>query len=92
MKPDLAKPDLETGNAPKYQQITAWLADAIANGTLQVGEKLPPQRSLAYELSVTIGTITRAYGELKTPVGVRKSGVAHMCCPKRRNRKLAAKT
>lgn len=65
MKPDLAKPDLETGNAPKYQQIATWLADAIANGTLQVGEKLPPQRSLAYELSVTIGTITRAYGELE---------------------------
>ncbi len=34
---------------------------AIASGALPAGSKLPPQRNLAYDIGVTIGTIGRAY-------------------------------
>lgn len=33
----------------------------IASGTLPPGAKLPPQRNLAYDIGVTIGTVGRAY-------------------------------
>ena len=43
------------------------IADAIAadlaTGRLKVGDRLPPQRQLAWQLGVTLGTITRAYQE-----------------------------
>jgi DNA-binding transcriptional MocR family regulator len=37
------------------------IEDAIADGTLLPGAKLPPQRDLAYDIGVTIGTVGRAY-------------------------------
>ena len=33
----------------------------IASGTLPTGTKLPPQRDLAFDIGVTIGTVGRAY-------------------------------
>jgi DNA-binding transcriptional MocR family regulator len=43
------------------------IADAIAadlaSGALKVGDRLPPQRALAWRLGVTLGTVTRAYQE-----------------------------
>ncbi|GLX79209.1 hypothetical protein tinsulaeT_25490 [Thalassotalea insulae] len=48
---------------PKYLALAQAIADAIENGELALDEKLPPQRRLADALSVTIGTITRAYSE-----------------------------
>ena len=38
---------------------------AIAEGVIAAGAKLPPHRLLADSLGVTIGTISRAYGELE---------------------------
>jgi DNA-binding transcriptional MocR family regulator len=58
-------PKLETGSDPKYQVIARAFAQAILNGQLPAGEKLPPHRSLASELRVTTGTISRAYAELE---------------------------
>ncbi len=50
---------------PKYQAIAADLAQAILNGQLVAGEKLPPHRVLAKKLGVTTGTISRAYASLE---------------------------
>jgi DNA-binding transcriptional MocR family regulator len=58
-------PKLEAGSDPKYQVIARAFAQAILNGQLPAGEKLPPHRSLASELHVTTGTISRAYAELE---------------------------
>ncbi|SNB65476.1 transcriptional regulator, GntR family [Arboricoccus pini] len=46
---------------PSYQAIATALGDAIAKGDLGPDAKLPPQRELAWQLEVTVGTISRAY-------------------------------
>jgi DNA-binding transcriptional MocR family regulator len=58
-------PRIDAGSDPKYQVIARAFAQAILNGQLPAGEKLPPHRSLASELRVTTGTISRAYAELE---------------------------
>ncbi len=58
-------PRIDAGSDPKYQVIARAFAQAILNGQLPAGEKLPPHRSLASELHVTTGTISRAYAELE---------------------------
>jgi DNA-binding transcriptional MocR family regulator len=54
-------PDLSTGTGPLYIKLADSIEAAISNGTLPAGAKLPPQRNLAFDLGVTIGTISRAY-------------------------------
>lgn len=56
-------PDISNTEGPKYLAIANAIAGAISDGDLLPGEKLPPQRNLAYDLGVTLGTITRAYQE-----------------------------
>ncbi|MFM6991965.1 MAG: PLP-dependent aminotransferase family protein [Rhodoferax sp.] len=56
---------LGDGSKPKYQSIAEDLAQAILNGQVPMGEKLPPQRNLAHRLGVTTGTISRAYAILE---------------------------
>lgn len=46
---------------PLYQAILAALAEAIRDGELQPGDRLPPQRTVAEQLSVDLTTVTRAY-------------------------------
>lgn len=52
---------LETGTGPAYRRLADSLRAAIADNLVSIGDRLPPQRELAYELGVSIGTITRAY-------------------------------
>lgn len=54
-------PDLKTGDGPLYVRLAGRIEDAIETGDLPVGSKLPPQRNLAYDLGVTVGTVSRAY-------------------------------
>ncbi|WP_209015456.1 aminotransferase-like domain-containing protein [Roseibium limicola] len=56
-------PDLTAASGPIYLAVADALEGDIRTGALKVGEKLPPQRELAYQLGVTLGTITRAYRE-----------------------------
>jgi DNA-binding transcriptional MocR family regulator len=58
-------PDLKTGTGPLYIRIADAAETAIKTGALAKGAKLPPHRDLAYDLKVTIGTITRAYALLR---------------------------
>lgn len=52
-----------SSNEPRYRAIATAIAAAIASGELSPGQRLPPQRRLADALSVTVGTVTRGYGE-----------------------------
>ena len=56
-------PNLAERGGPKYLAIAEEIADAIGGGQLAPGEKLPPMRNLAYDLGVTLGTVTRGYRE-----------------------------
>lgn len=58
-------PDLSTGSGPLYLRLADKAEADIAAGTLPAGHKLPPQRDLAYDIGVTIGTVGRAYSLLR---------------------------
>ena len=67
-------PVLAAGGKSKYKALADNIRDAVAEGLLPSGEKLPPVRDLAYQLSVTPGTVARAYSIL-TQEGVLQAGV-----------------
>ncbi|WP_366655819.1 PLP-dependent aminotransferase family protein [Fodinicurvata sp. EGI_FJ10296] len=48
---------------PKYLRIADALAEDIYSGRLAAGDRLPTHRELAWRLSVTVGTVSRAYSE-----------------------------
>ena len=48
----------------KYAYLFRCLRHDIRTGALPAGERLPSKRSLAEHLSLSVGTIERAYGEL----------------------------
>ena len=56
-------PDLSSHRGPRYLAIADALATDIRSSRLSPGDRLPTHRELAYQLGVTVGTVTRAYGE-----------------------------
>lgn len=48
-------------NSPFYLRLADAIERAIVEGALKPGDKLPPQRDIAFDLKVTVGTIGRAY-------------------------------
>jgi DNA-binding transcriptional MocR family regulator len=58
-------PDLSHGSGPLYARLADRIESDIGRGLLPAGVKLPPQRDLAYDLGVTIGTVGRAYALLR---------------------------
>jgi DNA-binding transcriptional MocR family regulator len=52
---------IEGRPGPKYVAIRDALADAIRNGSLGPGRRLPSHRMMAIKLGVSAGTVTRAY-------------------------------
>ncbi|MEO0486616.1 MAG: PLP-dependent aminotransferase family protein [Pseudomonadota bacterium] len=59
---------------PKYMVVRDAIARAVELGHLDTGAKLPPVRDLAYRLSITPGTVARAYSIL-TDQGVLRGEV-----------------
>ena len=57
---------------PLYRQIVNQIRYMVASGLLEIGEDLPPIRTLAQQLKVTPNTIVKAYGELEAAGIVRK--------------------
>jgi len=51
-------------DTPKYRALADGIAAEIRSGGLKAGERLPTHRELAHQFGVTVGTVTRAYGEL----------------------------
>lgn len=58
-------PDLNSGSGPLYVRLADRAESDIMSGALRAGQKLPPQRDLAYDIGVTIGTVGRAYSLLR---------------------------
>jgi DNA-binding transcriptional MocR family regulator len=48
---------------PIYRRLVEAMAADIQTGRLSPGTRLPPQRWLAHELSISLGSVTRAYEE-----------------------------
>ena len=53
------------GGVPPFEQIRSQYAQAIADGELAAGAKLPTVRQLAADLGVAVNTVARAYRELE---------------------------
>ena len=58
-------PRLTAQGGPRFLQIADALQAAVADGSLNPGDRLPPQRRLAAQLDVDLTTITRAYDEAR---------------------------
>lgn len=58
-------PRLAVHGGPRFLQIADALQAAVVDGSLQPGDRLPPQRRLAAQLNVDLTTITRAYDEAR---------------------------
>jgi DNA-binding transcriptional MocR family regulator len=56
--------DRGIGVPPYFQQIRAHIRDAVVEGSLPPGIRLPPERQLAAMLGVSRATVMRAYQEL----------------------------
>lgn len=56
-------PILEGKSGPKYKLIADAIAESVRNGSLSEGDRLPPQRDLAYKLDMSLNTVSRAYAE-----------------------------
>ena len=50
---------------PAHVQIEAWVADAVADGRLTPGERLPPERELAGRFAVSRMTVRHALASLQ---------------------------
>jgi DNA-binding transcriptional MocR family regulator len=48
---------------PKYKALANRIEQAVQDGELKPGDRLPTHRQLAEQLGVTVGTVTRAYAE-----------------------------
>ncbi len=57
------QPDISKGGAPVYERLVTALESDVRDGRLVPGDRLPPQRDLAHRLSLSVGTVSRAYVE-----------------------------
>ncbi|MEM8871196.1 MAG: PLP-dependent aminotransferase family protein, partial [Pseudomonadota bacterium] len=58
-------PELRRGGAARYLQLADAIASGIQDGTLSLGDRLPPQRRLADQLGIDFTTVSRGYGEAR---------------------------
>lgn len=58
-------PDRLALKKPAFKSLANQIASAILAGQLEPGERLPPQRDLAYDLKISLQTVSRAYQELR---------------------------
>lgn len=56
-------PDLQTDDQPRYLALVDAIARAIERGELKPGDRLPPQRRLAWALGLNPSTTMQAYRE-----------------------------
>ncbi len=64
---------------PHYQRIARQLNQAIENGELAPGSRLPASRVYAQELGVSRATIENAWGELVAQAGWSARPGGHLC-------------
>src|SRR6202167_6527320 len=56
-------PQLDPGSDPIYARVVSALERDVRLGAVDGGARLPPQRTLAEHLNVSVGTVTKAYLE-----------------------------
>jgi DNA-binding transcriptional MocR family regulator len=56
---------IEVARGPRYHAIVQGVRAALTSGALKAGDRLPPQRELARMLGLNLGTVTRAFDELR---------------------------
>ncbi|WP_027535756.1 PLP-dependent aminotransferase family protein [Bradyrhizobium sp. WSM3983] len=57
------RPRQLASEGPRYLALVSALEQDIADGRLSDGDRLPPHRELARELSLSVGTVSKAYQE-----------------------------
>ncbi|GGA27004.1 MocR-like ectoine utilization transcription factor EhuR [Neptunicoccus cionae] len=57
-------PDPETITRPAYRSLVQAIELAIQHGDLKPGDQLPPHRKLAFDLKLSVQTVSRAYDKL----------------------------
>ena len=78
-------------NNPIYKQVVEQIGEAIAKGTLSIGDKLPAVRKLAAELVINPNTVARAYTILEQAglVNTKTGSGTFVSDPKLRSRDAA---
>lgn len=61
-------------NAPLFDQLRLSVIEAVREGRLAAGARLPTVRDLAAELGLAVNTVARAYRELETAGVVETRG------------------
>lgn len=59
------KPRIAKGSDPLYRRLATALTEDLLSGRLPPGARLPAHRDLSYRLSVSLGTVTKAYALLE---------------------------
>lgn len=54
------------GSKPLFDQLRRQIIDAVRDGTLAAGTRLPTVRELAGQLGLAVNTVARAYRELES--------------------------
>lgn len=71
---------INTNNGiPIYEQIARQVKFAVANSSLQVGERVPSVREMAAQIAVNANTVARAYRDLQAEgvlLPIRGTGLA----------------
>ena len=71
---------INTNNGiPIYEQIARHVKFAVANSSLQIGERVPSVREMAAKLAVNANTVARAYRDLQADgvlLPIRGTGLA----------------
>lgn len=50
---------------PVYRQLAGWIADRIADGSLEPGDQIPAERRLAEIADLSVDTVRSAMGVLR---------------------------
>ena len=58
------RPDPGSLTRPAYRSLVQAIETAIQNGVLKPGDRLPTQRQMAFDLSLSVQTVSRAYDKL----------------------------
>jgi DNA-binding transcriptional regulator YhcF (GntR family) len=61
---------------PPFEQVRRQLADAVADGSLTPGTRMPTVRALAAELGLAVNTVAKAYRALETDHVIETRGRA----------------
>ncbi|GAA4374385.1 GntR family transcriptional regulator [Agromyces bauzanensis] len=59
---------------PPFEQVRAHVVEAVRDGRLAVGAKLPTVRALADELDLAVNTVAKAYRSLEADAVIETRG------------------